>query len=101
MTMPENIPAVPARVRSAAYFVGLAVGGLTTLATGVVGAVAPEHTPAVLAVCGAVNGAVLVVLGGLGVVFRPTAGVPSASPARIPGDTWGDGTPVSEPVIGA
>jgi hypothetical protein len=61
-------------VRTVAYFSGLAVGGLTILATGITAAVAPEHAVTVLAVCGAVSGAASFILGGLGVAFRPTAG---------------------------
>lgn len=68
----EGVPAIPARVRTVAYFVGLAVGGLTVLAGGVTAAVAPDEVRTVLAVCGALNGAVTLVLGGLGVAFRPT-----------------------------
>jgi hypothetical protein len=91
----DGAPAIPPRVRTVAYFAGLAVGAVTILATGVTAAVAPNAAGTVLAVCGALSGAASFVLGGLGVAFRPTAGMPGA------GDTWGDGTPVaSTPVIG-
>jgi hypothetical protein len=79
-TPPAGAPAIPPRVRTVAYFAGLAVGGLTTLVTGVTAAVAPDVVGTVLAVCGAVNGAVLTVCGGLGVAFRPTAGLPRPVP---------------------
>lgn len=85
---PTN-PAIPARVRTVAYFIGLAIGALTILATGVTAAVAPSHIGTVVSVSGAVTGAATFVLGALGVAFRPTAGGPSAA------DLWGDGTPVA------
>lgn len=69
----DGTPAIPPRVRTVAYFVGLAVGGLTILATGVTAAVAPDAAVTVLAVCGAFSGAASFILGGLGVAFRPTA----------------------------
>lgn len=92
----DGAPAIPPKVRTVAYFVGLGVGAVTTLATGVTAAVAPHAAVTVLAVCGALSGAASLVLGGLGVAFRPTVGQPSTR-AR---DTWGDGTPVDGPVIG-
>jgi hypothetical protein len=93
---PDTAPAIPPRVRTVAYFVGLGIGAVTTLATGVTAAVAPGAVGTVLAVCGAVTSAAVLVLGGLGVAFRPTAGMPG------PADVWGDGTPVaSTPVVGA
>lgn len=91
---PDGAPAIPPRVRTVAYFAGLGVGALTTLITGVVAAVAPDAAVTVLAVCGAFSSAAALVLGGLGVAFRPTAGLPRES------DLWGDGTPVSGPVVG-
>lgn len=85
MVMPTagGAPSIPARVRTVAYFVGLAIGGGTILATGVTAAVQPSAAVTVLAVCGAFSGAASFVLGGLGVAFRPTAvttgpGVPPA-----------------------
>lgn len=69
----DGTPAIPAKVRTVAYFVGLAVGGLTILATGVTAAVQPDAAVTVLAVCGAFSGAASFILGGLGVAFRPTA----------------------------
>jgi hypothetical protein len=66
-------PAVPPRIRTIAYFVGLAVGGLTILATGITAAVAPQAVGTVLAITGAVTGATTFILGGLGAAFRPTA----------------------------
>jgi hypothetical protein len=93
---PDGAPAIPPKVRTVAYFVGLGVGAVTILATGVTAAVAPSAVGTVLALCGALSGAASLVLGGLGVAFRPTAGLPSTRP----GDTWGDGTPVAGPVIG-
>lgn len=90
----DGAPAIPPKVRTVAYFAGLAVGGVMILATGVTAAVAPNAVGTVLAVCGALSGAATFVLGGLGVAFRPTAGSLSSA------DTWGDGTPVSAPVIG-
>jgi hypothetical protein len=92
---PAGAPAIPPQVRTVAYFAGLVLGGITILATGVTAAVAPDAVGTVLAVCGAVTTAATFILGGLGVAFRPTAGLPAA------GDTWGDGTPVTGPVIGA
>lgn len=90
----DGAPAIPPRVRSIAYFAGLAVGAVTILATGITAAVAPSAVGTVLAVCGAVTSAATLVLGGLGVAFRPTAGMPRA------GELWGDGTPVGDgPVV--
>jgi hypothetical protein len=97
MTTPptDGAPAIPPRVRTVAYFAGLAVGAATILATGVTAAVAPNAAGTVLAVCGALSGATTFILGALGVAFRPTAGMPSAA------NTWGDGTPVeTTPVVG-
>lgn len=92
---PDAAPAIPPRVRTVAYFAGLGVGAVTILATGITAAVAPGAVGTVLAVCGAFSGAATFVLGGLGVAFRPTAGLPG------PADTWGDGTPVATtPVVG-
>lgn len=91
----DGAPAIPAKVRTVAYFTGLAIGAATILATGVTAAVAPGAAGTVLAVCGALSGAATFVLGALGVAFRPTAGLPG------PADVWGDGTPVaSTPVVG-
>ena len=93
----DGAPAVPPRVRTVAYFAGLAVGAVTILAIGVTAAVAPGAVGTVLAITGAVTGATTFILGGLGVAFRPTAGL--SSPTRITGDVWGDGSPVSGPVV--
>lgn len=95
-TIPDDAaPAIPPRVRTVAYFTGLAVGAATILATGITAAVAPAAVGTVLALCGAVNGATTLILGGLGVAFRPTASWPRA------GEVWGDGTPVdTTPVVG-
>lgn len=90
----DGAPAIPPRVRTVAYFAGLALGAVTILVTGITAAVAPHVAVTVLAVCGALSGAASFVLGGLGVAFRPTAG-------PGPADVWGDGTPVATtPVIG-
>jgi len=78
---PDGAPAVPARVRTVAYFAGLAVGAATILATGVTAALAPGAVVTVLAVCGAFSGAASFVLGGLGVAFRPTAVAVNPPPA--------------------
>jgi len=94
----DGAPAIPPRVRTVAYFAGLGVGAVTILATGITAAVAPNAVGTVLAVCGAFSGAATFVLGGLGVAFRPTA-VSVIAPPRS-ADTWGDGTPVSAPVVG-
>lgn len=89
MTTPiDGAPAIPPKVRTVAYFAGLAIGAVTILATGVTVAVAPNAAATVLAVCGALSGAASFVLGGLGVAFRPTAGAPRSA------DTYADGTPV-------
>lgn len=77
---PDSAPAIPAKVRTVAYFAGLGIGAATVLVTGVVAAVAPDAAVMVLAVCGAVSGAASLVLGGLGVAFRPT--VVAVNPVR-------------------
>lgn len=77
-TATDGAPAIPPKVRTVAYFTGLAVGAVTILATGVTAAVAPHAAVTVLAVCGAATGAASFVLGSLGVAFRPTAGQPGA-----------------------
>lgn len=64
-------PTVPPKVRDWAYFIGLAVGALTTLALGVVPIWAPDYTEQIKDTVSAVNGAALLVIGGLGVVYRP------------------------------
>ena len=87
---PDAAPSIPPKVRTIIYFVGLAVGGLTTLAIGVTVAVAPDAAGTVLAICGSVTGAVSFVVGGLGVAFRPTATPPPLSNyARLPGGPVG------------
>lgn len=68
-----DTPAIPARVRTIAYFIGLGIGAAAILATGVTAAVAPDQVGTVLAICGAFSSAASAVLGGLGVAFRPTA----------------------------
>jgi acyl-CoA synthetase (AMP-forming)/AMP-acid ligase II len=50
-------------------------------------------------VVGVVVAGIATVAGGLGAAFRPTAGLPSSKPVKIDGDTWGDGSPVTAPVI--
>lgn len=88
-------PSVPPKVRTITYFAGLGIAGLATLVTGVTAAVAPHAAVTVLAVCGAVTGAVSLVVSGLAAAFRPTAGQLGA------GEVWGDGTPVATtPVVG-
>ena len=70
-------------MRTVAYFAGLGVGAVTILATGITAAVAPHAAVTVLAVCGALSGAASFVLGGLGVAFRPTAGLPGPADVRV------------------
>jgi hypothetical protein len=92
---PDGAPAIPPRVRTVAYFIGLAVGAGAILAGGIAAAVSPGSAVNVLAICGTFTAATSFVLGSLGVAFRPTAGLPNSS------NTWGDGTPVATtPVIG-
>lgn len=69
--LPEGAPAVPPKVRTVTYYVGLGVGAATILATGITAAVAPGAAVKVLAVCGAFTAATSFVCGGLGAIFRP------------------------------
>ena len=71
MSEPET-PRVPAAVRTVVYAVGLGVGTLAILSTGVAAVVAPDYAQAVLAITGAVTSATSFLAGALGVAYRPT-----------------------------
>lgn len=75
---PKSAPAVPDRVRSIAYIVGLAVaaitlGIITTTGTLAAAEVIPGTTALVVStVAGGVASVVGTIASGLGVVYRPT-----------------------------
>lgn len=66
-------PAIPARIRSCAYFVLLSASTLVLLATGLapIWLTAPSATQ-VVATGGVISGVLGVIAGGLGVTYRPT-----------------------------
>lgn len=69
----DDSPAVPARVRTVAYFVLLGVSALVLLATGL----APiwfddPQAQQVAATAGVISGVAGLIAGGLGVTYRPT-----------------------------
>lgn len=64
-------PTVPIKVRDAAYFIGLAVGALGLLMVGIVQIWFPEYVAQAQATAATLDKAALLVIGGLGVVYRP------------------------------
>lgn len=74
-SIPEPVeqPAVPPRVRTVAYFVGLITGALVLAATGLAPVwLAPEVAEDVVSTAGVLSGVAAFVAGGLGVAYRPT-----------------------------
>lgn len=68
-----DTPAVPERVRTVAYFVGLVAGALVLSATGIAPIwLEPEAAERVVSTAGVVSGVAAFVAGGLGVAYRPT-----------------------------
>jgi len=73
----EPAPAVPARVRTVAYFVLLGASVLGGLVAGLAPIwLEPEAATRVVASCVVVSSTLGVLAGGLGVAYRPTAGLP-------------------------
>ena len=71
--MSETTPAVPPRVRSATYYIGLAIGALTLAATGLAPIwLSPDLADQVASSAGVISGVGAFVAGGLGVAYRPT-----------------------------
>ena len=71
--MSETTPAVPARVRTVTYYIGLAIGALTLAASGLAGIwLDPELAERVASSAGVISGVSAFVAGGLGVAYRPT-----------------------------
>lgn len=71
--MTEYQPSVPPRVRSFVYFLQLGTAVLSLLVSGLVAVfLGPEAAIKAAAACSVVQGAVGVLGGGLGVVYRPT-----------------------------
>lgn len=71
----EETPAVPARVRTAAYYVLLVVAALTLLASLSAPIWFAETTATkIVAQAGALSSVAGLVAGGLGVAYRPTRG---------------------------
>ncbi len=67
-------PTVPARVRTAAYFVLLGASAVVLLVTGVLPIWAPDLATPVIATGGVITSVLGTIAGGLGVAYRPTAG---------------------------
>lgn len=65
-------PTVPAGVRSAVYFVGLATGFLSILVIGLGAILVPDHATEITAATGVVGTAVGWLSSALGVAYRPT-----------------------------
>lgn len=74
-------PAVPAKVRDIAYWIGFAVGGLGLLTTGLVAIWAPDAAQQITATVLVIGGAASWVSSGLGVVYRPGAQPPTGKHA--------------------
>lgn len=68
----NNTPKVSPKVRTVAYFVSLFIGAAILVGTGVVDAFFPSLSDQVGQVTAAVSSAVALVIGGLGVAYRPT-----------------------------
>ena len=72
--MNEVTPTVPARVRTATYYIGLAIGALTLAATGLAPIwLPPDLADQVASSAGVISGVGAFIAGGLGVIYRPTA----------------------------
>jgi hypothetical protein len=69
----EYKPEVPKRVRDIAYFTGLGVSALTLLAVGIVTIWAPDYASQAAQTGVIVSTTTGIVVGGLGVVYRPGA----------------------------
>lgn len=69
----EAGPAVPAKVRTVAYFTMLVASSLGGIVSGVTAIVAPGGAVAVTAVVGVILSGLGTLAGGLGVAYRPTA----------------------------
>lgn len=78
----NNTPKVSPKVRTAAYFVSLYIGAAILVGTGVVDAFFPALSDQVGQVTSSVTAAVALVVGGLGVAYRPTGKGIENSPAR-------------------
>lgn len=76
----NNTPKVSPRVRTIAYFVSLFVGAAILVGTGVVDAFFPALSDQVGQVTASVSAAVALVIGGLGVAYRPTGKGIDATP---------------------
>lgn len=70
----NDTPKVNPKVRTTAYFVSLFVGAIILVGTGVVDAFWPELSDQVGQVTSSISAAVALVIGGLGVAYRPTGG---------------------------
>ena len=72
-TTDPDTPAIPARVRTTAYFVLLGASALILLVTGLapIWLTDPSATQ-VIATSGVISGVLGVIAGGLGVTYRPT-----------------------------
>lgn len=100
---PDVAPQIPPRVRTIAYVTAFAVGVLGSMVIGIVAVVQAGGGSAAMTagIVGVLVTGASTVAGGLGTVFRPTAGQSwSGKPPVIDGDTWGDGTPVNGPSPG-
>lgn len=70
---PEGAPAVPDRVRTVAYFVGLVAGALVLATVGIAPIwLDPETSERVVSTAGVLSAVAAFIAGGLGVVYRPT-----------------------------
>ena len=70
---PTDQPAVPPKVRTAAYFLLLAAGVLVAAAQGLAPIWLDEETAArVVQSAGVISGVMGIIAGGLGVAYRPT-----------------------------
>lgn len=65
-------PSIPPQVRTVIYALGLTVGTLAVLVTGVAAVWWPDYAPQVLATVGAVTSSTSFLAGATGVVYRPT-----------------------------
>lgn len=73
-------PTIPAKVRTVVYIVGLTVGVLAILATGLAAIWLPAVAAQVAATAGTFSSAAAFLAGALGVVYRPTAQVHDPRP---------------------
>ncbi len=70
-TTDTTSPSVPPRVRTAVYFLALAVSAAVLLVTGMAAIWTPEHAERIAASGGVITGVVAFVTAGLGVAYRP------------------------------